>query len=78
MKDFELEQMELEFEELKEQIENRRNELIFDKTGLQSNEIYISDFWDCKKSPIGWCVYDNIEDIYHDCCVFCGKPEERK
>ena len=38
----------------------------------------ISTFWRCKDSPLGWCVYDNMEDRYHDDCLFCHEPEERK
>lgn len=28
--------------------------------------------------PLGICVYDNENDEYHDACLFCGEPEERK
>lgn len=38
----------------------------------------ISDFWKCEKSPIGLCVYDDEKDQYHDDCIFCHNPEERK
>ena len=38
----------------------------------------ISRFWKCPKSPIGLCVYDDCEDQYHDECIFCHEPEERK
>ena len=36
--------------------------------------------WDCPKSPhdAGLCCYDHYKDPVHDCCVFCGQPEERK
>ena len=34
--------------------------------------------WDCEKSPIGYCLYHNVEDEYHDHCIICGQPEERK
>jgi hypothetical protein len=34
--------------------------------------------WDCDKSPIGKCVYDDPADRNHDFCLFCGDPEERK
>lgn len=34
--------------------------------------------WDCKDSPIGLCLYHNIEDPAHDNCIYCGNPEERK
>ena len=40
----------------------------------------VSNFWDCDKSPIGWCVWDTSDKGYHiDCsCHFCGEPVERK
>jgi len=34
--------------------------------------------WDCENSPIGICVYDDIEDPYYDNCIFCQEPHERK
>jgi hypothetical protein len=34
--------------------------------------------WDCNESPIGLCLYHNIEDPAHDSCIYCGEPEERK
>lgn len=34
--------------------------------------------WKCDNSPVGYCVYDIIEDPAHDDCLFCGQPEERK
>ena len=33
--------------------------------------------WKCY-GPVGICVYDDDEDSVHDCCLFCGEPEERK
>jgi len=38
----------------------------------------ISREWKCTKSPIGYCVYDVVEDPVHDDCIFCHDPEERK
>jgi hypothetical protein len=26
----------------------------------------------------GFCIYDDDADPCHDCCLFCGQPEERK
>ncbi len=39
-----------------------------------------SQGWDCKRSPIGECVYevDAVEKYGDDCCYYCGHPEERK
>ncbi len=34
--------------------------------------------WKCDKSPIGECVYDTVNDPYHDDCIFCHDSEERK
>lgn len=63
--------------QLRDDIRNKEFELIFDTTGLQKSEISISSFWKCNKSPVGYCVYDNIEDSPHDHCVYCNKPEDR-
>lgn len=77
MKDLNLVEMEDELDTLKTEIQQKKYDLIFDITGLQQSEIFIGD-WDCDKSPIGKCVYDNIEDSAHDFCVFCHQPDERK
>lgn len=77
LKDKELEDLEYELGELQEEICRKRLDLIFDETGLQESEIYIGD-WDCDSSPIGFCVYDIVEDQSCDSCVFCGLPYERK
>lgn len=34
--------------------------------------------WYCPDSEDNLCHYDNDEDPYHDCCIYCGQPEERK
>ena len=26
---------------------------------------------------VGRCVYDHVMDHGHDCCIFCGQPQER-
>ena len=39
---------------------------------------YVSDEWDCPKSPFGWCMYHIIHDKMHNFCVFCHGPQERK
>ena len=38
----------------------------------------ISNEWECDNSPLGYCVYDHIDDPAHDDCIFCHDPEERK
>jgi hypothetical protein len=34
--------------------------------------------WECKKSPIGLCYYNNMDDPALDNCLFCHEPHERK
>lgn len=38
----------------------------------------ISYWWECKHSPLGYCVYDTEEDPACDECIYCRDPEERK
>lgn len=33
---------------------------------------------ECKKSPFGFCVYDESKDIFWDNCIYCNEPYERK
>lgn len=77
MRNRELIELEDQFEGLRTEIIDKQLELIFDETGLQESEIAIGD-WNCDKSPIGFCVYDIIEDPACDYCVFCHQPDERK
>jgi len=39
---------------------------------------YVIGHWECKKSPIGECVYDKVEDPAYDDCIFCSNPYERQ
>lgn len=44
---------------------------------------WISKFWHCEKSSIGWCVFwrdwnDPTHPGVPDECIFCGQPVERK
>lgn len=34
-------------------------------------------YWDCGKSPVGICVYNDVMDRAHDECLFCDEPEQR-
>lgn len=34
--------------------------------------------WNCEKSPVGWCVYNDDVDRIHDNCIYCGQAHERK
>ncbi len=38
----------------------------------------VSYTWECGKSPVGYCAYDESEDPCRDDCIFCHDPEERK
>jgi len=35
-------------------------------------------FWECEKSPFGYCVYDIWKDPAMDNCIYCGEPYKRK
>ena len=49
---------------------------LIEKLDIDVN-IYEGDYWECKLSPVGRCLY--TEDFYGESvCVFCGEPEERK
>lgn len=43
---------------------------------FEKSEVVLGN-WPCK-GPLGLCVYDDNHDPAHDCCLFCGDPEERK
>ena len=45
---------------------------------VEAPEFLVLGTWTCIASPTGSCVYDEVNDPYRDCCIFCGKPEERK
>lgn len=33
--------------------------------------------WPCPESPTRGCIYDGVEDPWHDGCLVCGEPSER-
>jgi hypothetical protein len=35
-------------------------------------------FWECVKSPFGYCTYDDLKDPAWDNCIYCGESYERK
>lgn len=41
-------------------------------------DLYFSLVWDCPYSPSKKCIYDHEEDFWHDFCLICGDPSERK
>lgn len=38
-----------------------------------------AEFWNFPDTAnvAGFCIYDDDKDPAHDCCLFCGHPEER-
>lgn len=38
----------------------------------------VSTFWECKKSPIGMCVFNLSDHGNRTDCRYCGQPVERK
>ena len=45
---------------------------------MEWDQIHFGNHWKCEKSPTDYCVYHNVEDHWHDHCLFCEEPEERK
>jgi len=45
---------------------------------LHSTDIRCPFFWECEKSPFGYCVYDIWKDPAMDNCIYCGEPYKRK
>jgi hypothetical protein len=46
--------------------------------GLLDGTILVEGPHRCVKSPTRSCLYNHDEDGYHDECLVCGDPEERK
>lgn len=40
--------------------------------------LVISYIWKCDNPYFPYCVYDDKHDRYHNFCLNCGNPEERK
>lgn len=53
---------------------------ITDNHGIENPEPFHEGewSWECYEvdNPIGICIYEYKYD--HECCVYCGEPEERK
>ena len=49
-----------------------------DHPDIAPHDIHCPFFWECKKSPFGYCVYNLNKDPVMDNCLYCGEPYERK
>lgn len=64
------EEYRITFDHLQSNIENIRETVLLE---YDRKTHYVSDIWECEKSPLKVCVYHKDE-----WCTFCGMPEERK
>jgi len=46
------------------------------KKHFKGIDVFEGEYWDCKLSPLGHCLYSYEYD--EPTCIFCGEPEERK
>lgn len=60
--------LEGELNDIERQIDKKLNEL---------NLILGDEICDDVENPYNVCMYD-ADDIYRDCCIFCGETEDRK
>lgn len=63
--------------EVEDDLEHIQN-LVLKANGYHPYDIVVTENWDCTKSPVGKCIYNQFEDPCHDHCLVCGDPEERK
>jgi D-aminopeptidase len=47
-----------------------------DHPEIAPHDIYCPFVHECKKTPFGWCVYN--ETVHPGICIYCGEPYERK
>ena len=45
---------------------------------IAADDIHCPFYWECEKSPFGWCVYNIDIDPAEDQCIYCGEPLERE
>lgn len=45
---------------------------------LGVEKVSLNFWWGCPTSPINACAYDDSNDPYHDHCLYCHDPSERK
>ena len=63
-----------ELDDLEEQMEDRRRELVAEALGADFEPVFSSQR--CANSPTGECVFDDDNADSYDECVFCGESEE--
>ena len=80
----ELKKIKIEYRELEQKLRNLEErayvikcKVVATKANISPDLVFIGD-WECSKSPIGVCAYNDWVDPYHDNCLFCGEPDERK
>ena len=52
-------------------------EVVETRLGLHPKSVFVGG-WECPGGPTGTCVYDPDLDPWHDSCLFCFDPAERK
>lgn len=67
-----------DYREQKTLIDYKISKLVVTKIPEFNNMWNTIGEWECKKSPIGLCIYDHMIDPYLDNCLYCGEPHERK
>ena len=53
------------------------NRVLKDFPKIGPLDIYCPFEHKCKKSPFGYCVYDESENSAVNNCLYCGEPHER-
>ena len=69
--------LEAEMSRLRLEAAGRLVEVAEELKGIKPENIHLG-YWDCEESPTDRCIYDDLKDPYHDECLFCGDPSERK
>jgi len=63
----------------KKELDSLEYKIVWEALGGKYSSLYHKiGVWDCVDSPIGVCMYDDIDDPAWDNCLYCDEPDERK
>ena len=63
----------------KQAIEKLEHKIVWEALNGDYRTLYHKiGVWECIESPIGVCMYDDMDDPAWDDCLFCHEPDERK
>lgn len=71
-------QQALKAAEKKSELEAAEHIVNMMQLNVPASDLALGHGWECENSPTEHCIYIESQDSWHDSCIVCGQPSERK